>query len=861
MGSFPPTTPDSSNRVGSWGWIGLMAWRDSRGQRRKLLLFTLCIVFGIGALVAIRSFRHNLESAIDEHAQTLLGSDLRLSSLRPFDDETEAFMASLNAAETAQEVRFRSMAYFTKQGTSRLVQVRAVEGDFPFYGEMETIPADLNFQLEEKPLAVVEESLMQQFGARRGDTLKLGRHEFVIAGELLRIPGETEIRGIFAPRVYIDKRYLGRTGLVQRGSLTSYRVHFRFSGGYTEEIKERIEEAKEGSFADKRVRVDTVERRKRNLGRRLDNMYDFLNLVGFIALFLGGLGVAGAVQVYLTDKLNTVALLRCLGASVRQAFWIYLIQVLSIGIIGSLLGALLGVSVQFLLPAVLESFLPFNVAVFISWGSIFLSLVFGLGVTLLFSFIPLLTVRSVTPLRALRVSFEESHLLRKDPYFWLVVGIIAALVLFFSLAQTSKFVFGLAFAGALAVSLLLLGGLAWGLRHGLKRFFPKRWPYLWRQGLSNLFRPHNRTLFLTITLGMGTFLIYTIYLTQSFLLQQVEIDSGDKRPNMVLFDIQPDQIEDVERIVEDAGYTVWESVPMVVMRLSEINGRTVREIKNDPNSKTDGWTLRWEYRTTFRSELIDTEEIIEGNFTPRSDGSEPVPISIEKSIAEEMHVFLGDSLLFDVQGIPISTVIDSVREVDWAQLRPNFYMLFPEGVLEEAPAFYALVTKVPDRTALASLQQKIIETHPNVSAVDLSLVLETLSSILDRVAFVIRFMAVFTVATGLMVLIGAVVTSRYQRIQESVLLCTLGATGGMIRRIMTVEYLLLGLLAGLTGSILAVAASWGLAFFVFELPFTISWIGFLGSVLTVTLLTLGTGLINSRGIASHPPLAILRAEG
>ncbi len=865
MADSPKTTPESLFGAASLRWIALMAWRDSRGQRRKLLLFTLCIVFGIAALVAIRSFRHNLEATIDEHAQTLLGSDLRLSSLRPFDEDTEKFITSLNAVETSREVRFRSMAFFPIQETTRLVQVRALEGSFPFYGEMETDPPGVVYQTTEKPFAVVEEGLMRQFGAARGDIVKLGQQEFIIAGELRGMPGETEIRGIFAPRIYIDTRFLEKTGLVQRGSLTSYRVHFRFSNGLSEEIDAAIEVARKGQFADSRVRVDTVERRKRNLGRTLDNLYDFLNLVGFIALFLGGLGVAGAVQVYLQGKLGTVALLRCLGASVRHAFLIYLIQVLCIGLVGSLLGAVLGVSVQFLLPAVLGSFLPFEVEVFVSWGSVALSLLFGLGVTMLFAFIPLLSVRSVTPLRALRVSFEENHLLRKDPWFWLVLGIITTLVIGFSLSQTSKIAFGLAFAGSLAGSLLLLGGLAWSLRHGIKRYFPKTWPFLWRQGLSNLFRPNNRTLFLTITLGMGTFLVYTIYLTQNMLLQQVDLDSGDKRPNMVLFDIQPDQVESVEEIVENAGFPVWETVPMVVMRLSEINGRTVREIKSDPDSKIEGWTLRWEYRSTFRGELIDTEEIIEGEYTPRidgdGDGTEPIPISIEKTIAEELHVGMGDSLVFDVQGVLMPTIIDSVREVDWAQLRPNFYMLFPEGVLEEAPAFYAMVTKVPDRTALASLQQKIIEAHPNVSAIDLSLVLETLTSILDRVAFVIRFMAIFTVATGLMVLAGAVITSRYQRIQESVLLCTLGATGGMIRRIMTIEYLLLGLLAGVTGSLLAVGGTWGLAYFVFEIPFTVSWAGFFIAVLTVTLLTLATGLINSRGIANHPPLAILRTEG
>jgi len=837
-----------------------MAWRDSRGQRRMLLLFAVCIVFGIAALVAIRSFRENLKSTIEAQAQTLLGADLSLKSRQRFSDRMEGFIEDLGG-EQSREVRFQSMAFFPGPGTTRLVQVRALDGRFPFYGGIKTDPEGAEFRGSGERLALVEDSLMAQFGVAPGDVVKIGAVTFRIAGRLLQISGENEMRGLFSPRVFIDRQYLAETGLIQRGSMTRYRAYIRYPEGLSVAEEERLERLKKGLFAEEGVRFDTVAEEKRDLGRNLENLYDFLNLVGFIALLLGGLGVAGGVQVYLKEKLNTVAILRCVGVRMRQIFAIYILQIAAVGFVGSFAGAGVGVCVQFFLPMVLSFFLPFSVDVFVSWSSVLLSVSFGFGVTVLFALIPLLSVRAITPLQALRASFEDLRPLRKDPGFWIVFAVIVALVLSFCLTQTSEVEYGLGFAGGLAGSLILLSGLSVGVRWLVKRYFPKNWPYPWRQGLSNLYRPNNRTLFLIVTLGMGTFLICTIYLVQGMLLRQVSLTTGGSRANVVFFDIQPDQVDGVVATVRRNRYPVQETVPIVTMRLAEINGRTARELREDRSSGVERWTLNWEYRSTFRSSLIDTESIIEGAFTPVWTGGEPIPISIEENIARDLNVHLGDAILFDVQGVPLAVKIDSIRKVDWARLRPNFYMLFPAGVLEDAPAFYALLTRVPDRRGMADLQQEMVKAFPNVSAIDLSIVLDTITAILSRIAFVIRFMASFTVATGIVVLAGAMVTSRYQRIRESVLLATLGATGSVIRRILTVEYLLLGFLGGIAGTLLALVASWALAYFLFEIPYSIDWAMVPTAVAAVCALTVATGWLNSRGIAGHPPLAVLREEG
>lgn len=841
-------------------WVLAMAWRDSRGHRRKLFLFTLCVIFGVGALVAIESFRHNLEQTIDDQAQLLLGADLSFRSQRPFSRKMEEFISEIDG-EQAREVRFRSMADFVDQGKSRLVQVRALGGAYPFYGEIKTLPAGAEFRDGTEAGALVEASLLIQFGAELGDTVRLGQSDFRIVGSVLQVPGENEVRGLFAPRIYIDQRFLPQTGLMQRGSLASHRVFFKLTSGIDAEVEAKLQRAQETLFAEERIQFDTVESRKRRLGRAMDNFYEFLNLIGFVALLLGGIGMAGAVQVYIKEKLNTVAILRCLGARAFAAFSISLVQVIAVALLGVFLGSGVGVSVQYLLPAVLSSFLPFEVPVSVSWISLIKSAFFCWIVILLFSFIPALSLRSVAPLRALRGASEEEISQWKDPLFWVVVLLIACVVLVFSIPQTNRWYGGLIFAGVLAGSLFLLGGLGSALMWVLRRFFPRNWPYPLRQGLLNLYRPNNRTHFLLITLGMGIFLIFTVHHAQRMLLQQAEFDREGEQPNLVLFDVQNDQVAGIAEEVLMAGYPVMETIPIVTIRLDAINGRTVASIKRDPISQVEHWALNWEYRATFRRKLIDTEAIVEGEFIGVSTGTDPAPISLEESIAKELEVGLGDTLTFNVQGVRILTEISSIRRVDWAKFRPNFYVVFPRGILEEAPTFYALLTRAPDRHAAARLQENLVEAYPNVSAIDLSLVLETMTTILDRVSFVIRFISFFSVATGMVVLATSVITSRYQRIRESVLLSTLGASSRTIRLIMAVEYLLLGFLSGSTGCLLSLISALGLSWFVFKIPYHISLMPIIFSVFITAALILLIGLLNSRGIARFPPLSILRKEG
>ncbi len=836
-------------------WVWKMAWRDSRSHRRRMVLFSSCILVGVAALVAIRSLGDNLKDAVDEQAKTLLGADLVIRSQRAFGAETEALIDSIGG-DQSREVRFASMVYFPGNGGTRLVQVRAVAGGFPFYGKLVTEPAEAAEQYHAEGKALLDDALLLQYDVGVGDSVRVGALSFQIGGRLKRIPGEATAVMTVAPRVFIPMPVLERTGLIQPGSLATYAVYFRFKDG--DELRSVVRAIRPRLRAEG-LRHETVQSRKRRLERTLGNLYRFLSLVGFAALLLGCVGVASAIHVYVRQKLSTVAVLRCLGAQDRQAFAIYLVQAFAMGLGGSTAGALAGLLIQRLLPSVLGEFLPVDLSVTVSWTAVLEGVLVGLGLTLMFALLPLLSVRRVSPLRALRVSYEAARE-RVDPLRVGVVLLIVLLVGGLAVAQTGRWWMGLGVTVGFLVAFGLLAGVALLLMRLVKRYFPTSWRYVWRQGLANLYRPNNQTPILMLSLGLGTFLIATLYLSQHSLLKQISLSGGGQRPNLVLFDVQTDQVEGVVELIRSFDLPILHRVPVVTMRLASVKGESVEALRK--SRKISRWALSREYRSTYRERLFDTEKILSGTWTESAtEGPAPVPVSMEQGIAQRLGVGLGDTLTFDVQGVPVAATVGSIREVDWQRVQPNFFVVFPKGVLEPAPQFYVFTTRVGSTAQSAAFQRRLVQAFANVSVVDLGLILQTVDDILSQVTFVIRFMALFSILTGVLVLASAVLTSRYQRVQEGVLLRTLGASRRQIVQILFLEYLFLGGLAALTGLILAVGGSWALARFVFEVAFAVPGPAIGAVFVLVTGLTVGVGMLNSRGIARRTPLEVLRAEG
>ncbi|HVR69313.1 MAG TPA: FtsX-like permease family protein [Vicinamibacteria bacterium] len=851
-----------------------MAWRESRSSLPRLALLMAAVSAGVAALVSINSFSANLQRSVRQQAQAVHGADLVLGSGNAFSPRAEALLSELRGragpgTRLARVARFSGMAYVPRTAGSRLVQVTAVEEGYPFYGTIATDPAGAWGALPRGGGVLVDPSLLTALDARVGDALALGEARLLIRGTVLDFPGDVGLRSAMGPRVFMALSDLGAAGLLEFGARARHEAYLQVPPeGRPEALANRYR----GQLSGERVRLRTVADDRESMGESLGRLSRYLGLLALVALLLGGLGVASAVHVLIKRKLDTVAVLRCLGASSSRLLAVYLLQAAAMGLGGSLLGVGAGVLLQVLVPRLLADFLPVDVRFSVSWPSVLAGLGMGLWVAVLFALLPLLAVRRVSPLVLLRRAYEEERRPGRDPLRLVVSAGLGASVVLLSVLQAPDTATGLVFAGGIGAALALFGLAALALTRAVRRFFPYAWPYVWRQGLANLYRPANQTVAVVLALGFGAFLLDTVLVLQGNLLRDLRVDTVADRPNLVLFDIQPDQRAPLEEALRAGRHPVMAAAPIVPMRIAAVKGRAVAPLLATRTSSAgqpppERWALRREYRSTYRDDFKGGERTVggaawaAGSWRSGTNGDhEPVPVSLEAGLAEDLRVGVGDEIVWDVQGRELRTRVVHLREVEWARFEPNFFVVFPEGPLAEAPQSFVVLSRIDDAGVRGRFQRTAIERFPNVTAVDLSQVQQAIERVLGRVSVAIRFMALFSLAAGAVVLMGAVAAGRYQRMREAALLKTLGATRGQLLRILLAEYLSLGALSVLTALALSSLAGWALVRFLFDARFTWPGTGLGLLSLAVLALTVVVGLLNSREVLRKPPLAVLRAE-
>lgn len=853
------------------------AARETRASWRRVGLYMGSITLGVAALVAINSFRANVEDSVGASGRELLGSDIRLRSSVPFPKPVQAVLDSMARAGHPVDyaVNLASMALAPRTGLTRLVQVRGTGNALPMYGHWDTDPPGAWATFRGHDGAVVDPPILLQLGIHVGDTLAVGTRRFPVLGTLQGSGGEVLLQNSLAPRVYIPLGALDSTGLLAFGSLARYEVYLKVPRAadrtrFLDRYRERFRGADIG--------VDTAEHMAEEVTEALGLLSKFLGLVGLAALLLGGVGVASAIHVFIKGRLETVAVLRCVGATQRAVFGAYLLQSAFLGFAGAAAGAVLGIGVQALLPRVLAPFLSVSVPFALSPTAILAGLGTGVWVAAIFALIPLLAVRDVAPLQALRHDYEPPRR-RFDWRRGVAYVLLIASLLALSMWQAPTWTAGVAFAVALA----LVGGILWlialALVHGTRRFFPSHARYVVRQGISNLFRPHNQTAAITLSLGFGIFLVATLYVVHGAILDRIAFGGQQSGANLLLFDVQPSQVAGVRGILAARGVALKDVTPIVPARIQSINGKSVAQIlatlprrpPGQPRARGDRhppaqpgqpqpWALRREYRNTYRDTLVATEAVVAGRMWPRGSRAGAVPlVSMDEGVARDLGVAVGDTITWDFRGVTVRSVVGSLRRVQWARFSPNFFAVFQPGAIDEAPqSMVALARVAGGDSALARVQGDLVRAYPGISTLDMSLVQRTLDSIIGKVTMAIRFLALFSLGAGLIVLIGALATSRFQRVRESALLKTLGARRRQVLQVLFTEYLALGVLSGLAGTLLALAGGWALVHFFFKFPFRPPVAPLVAAWVIVALLTVVVGLANSRDVLRRPPLAVLR---
>lgn len=837
-------------------WVWKMAWRDARHNFSRLFLFTASLITGIAAVVSLDSMNTSLQNDINRNAKELLGADLVVNGNKKFEPELRTLFDSIKYAQS-EEADMASMILFLHNGQSRLIRLVALEGPFPFYGELLTQPANAYELMKKGSYAMLDEPLASQYEVSSGDSIKIGNSTLTVSGVVTKIPGGGGLQATFTPTVYIAMSELDSTRLVQFGSRVSYRRYFKTD---TEAQADEL-----GKWLEPKVRklghgYDDVRERKEELGETFQSIYQFFSLLAFVALILGCIGVASSVHIYAREKREEVAVLRCVGSTGWQAFNIYFIQIFLLGIIGSVAGAFLGVGIQQLIPMVFKDLLPVEVGFSVSWMSVLQGVLLGAVVSVLFSMLPLISVRFVPPLTVLRADFQPGRIFSKARLAAIIlIGLFP--IVFASIQTQSLSTGGMFFLGLMA-ALGCLALVSFALLFLVRKFFPAQASFIWRHSLSNLFRPNNQTRVLMVAIGLGTFIIATLNIVEKSLLGQVEFTGQENQSNTILFDIQASQKDGVVKLMEEYKLPVKQVVPIITCRLSEVKGKSIDVIQKDTTDKIQNWALTREYRVTYRDSLHHSEELMEGGEMHKLKAArDSVWATISEGMQEELEVKIGDSLVFDIQGVPLKVRLSGIRKVEWSKDPPNFIFVFPNGVLENAPQIFVTTTRIDDQQAANRFQQQLIMQYPNVSLIDLRLILSTVNELFSKLGLIVRFLALFSIITGLVVLAGAVINSKFVRMKENVLLRTIGARTSHITKITLIEYAYLGLFSALAGMILSLGGGWLLTTLFFNITFAFDWLELIIISASVVFLTVSIGWLNSREVISTPPLQVLRKEG
>lgn len=834
---------------------------ESRGAWKRMFFFILCIAVGVGAVMTVKSFSNLVRETIQGQAKGLLAADIGIKGSWEQSQEDIAYQKEIlpPGTEFLFLKELHGMAQFDSQGKHRsliteLKSIPIAGPRYPFYGEFKSAPDRPLQELVSGNGAVVESSFLIKTGLLPGDEFSLGKTRLKITGVVLSEPDRISRAFSIGPRLFISRTSLDQADLIHPGSRVKHRTLIKLPG--TIELEKALALLERG-LPDKSISIRTYKDMQSSLSSSIERMGQYLGALGVIALLMGGIGVAMIVRTFMAQKLDTLAIMSCLGASSRTLLKVYLLQSMLMGLAGSLLGVTLGFFLTYLLPPKVEGLINFKLEPVFYWIPALQSLLLGVATTLLFCMWPLLRAVRTRPLRLFRRNFEEEELTsgtRKDRWLaGLTLGLgLAAMICW----QAESLKRGLVFLSALGISIAVFA-LASVLLLKLLKAFPQSGSVARRYGMSNLKRPNNQAVSIITCLGMGIMLILTVRLVQVDMLAMLNKNTELKPPNYFFIDIQKDQKETFIRVLDRIAPAAERSVtPLVRSRLHSIDDKLIANWKYKDQQREE-WFIKREFVLTYmKGPPPKDNEVIEGEWWDETR-SKNAEVSLEQDAAKRLGAKIGSQMTIDIQGIPVSAKVTSIRTVNWRNMRTNFYMIFSPGALEGAPITYVATVHVPDEKEL-ELQHAVVEALPNITALSTRDIVNTIESTVAKLTTLVDFMSGFAIAAGLFILSGSIASTKFRRLRESAVLKILGARRKVVASILGVEYLTLGIIAAGVGILLAQGLSWAVMKYMVKAdwhlqPAVLIWAFCFGVLLTVI-----TGILSSLDVINNKPLQTIR---
>lgn len=828
--------------------------REIRSSWRRLLFFFLCIAIGVGSVVALRSLIQNLGRAVAGDARALLTADFEVSSTNPFSPNELSIIEEVTSRSNAVEARneiITTAAMSRSEENFQFVELKGITEGFPLVGAFFLADGKkFDIGLLANRGAVVQFTLLEKLNLKVGDKLRIGETEFQIRGSFIDEPGGASGFRL-GPRVFIDKRIFDEAGLAQ--SRARRRILFRTSGDPTPLVAE-LRQALKGTI----LTVNSYKEAQENLGAQFERTENYLALTGLLILVLGGIGVWNVARVFVEQKRKTVAVLKCLGAGGGRIITVYLLQILTLGIVGSLFGVALAQGALALIRWRFADALPENMSYAVQSAAALQGVLLGFLISLIFSLLPLLQIRTIKPNLLLRDENNE-RLRRLDWTKWVFGALSIAGLLALAIWQAGSIRVGAAFLGGLAATSLILYFTAAALTSVLKKL-KKFSSFSITQAVNSLYRPGNQTRVVLLAVGLGAFVVLAVQSLQANLVREFDFSRNQKLPAIFMVDIQRSQVERLKQIAEQATGEQQTPIPTVRGRIALINGEAFdfeqREVRQQQGQ------IGREFAVTYREILEENETLTDGAWWQ----NEPVPegeaeVSIEEGMSETLRVGVGDVITFDILGRRINATVKSVRKIDVRNTRTAFVFVFRPGILEKAPQTFVLpITKRLPPAERAQFQRRVLDAFPNVQILDVADIIAAVTRLIDNFVLAISFVGSFVILTGILILMGSVALTKSQRVYENAILKTLGARRSTLAAILFTEYTVLGLLAGIIGA----AFSTALSYVVTKYILRINWefdpglmiIGIFVTMLVVMLV----GVAASFGVIFKKPLSVLRSQ-
>ena len=875
-------------------FVLLMALREIRASWRRLLFFFVCVAIGVGAIVALRSMIQTVRGGLTRESRSLIAADVAIGTNRPWTAEVRGDLEKrLGAAAILARQETVDVATMVRppdgkgEAVARMVELRGVEAGFPFYGTVRLQDGQpFSHTLLANRGALVRPELLTQLGIVVGDELLVGGKPFTIRGVIAQEPGRRVGAFSFGSRVMVDLADLRTTGLLAFGSRANYQILLKMDEAGVQPLVEALRR----DFRSRFVAVRSFRSTEDQIGDDLQRAENYLSLVGFVILVLGGIGVWSVTRVFVRQKIRSVAILKCLGATTRQVLAAYVLQVVFLGLTGSLIGVGLAAAGLAAIPERIGA--SFGTTEYrLTASAVWQGVSVGLLVSLLFSLVPLLEVRRVKPLLLLRggttgaLSGPAGY-----PAWWtpaglrarlasvdwtqavVAVAVGAALVGVAGWQAASLRVGLIVCAGFAAVALLLQllsAGIVYAVRPVARtNYFPLR------HAVLNLARPGNQTRVILLAVGIGSFFVIGIRSLQTNLLQQFSLELSSGGADMFLIEILPNQVTPVRAFLElrkapAAGPP--QLIPVLRARVTGVRG-SATNLESIEDVRRQG--IGREYTITYRDHIQPNEKVVDGTFwsasaapaqagqAAGSQDGQPAEVSVEKGLSERARIRLGDTIRFDVVGRIIEARVTSIREVQWEDARSGGFMfVFRPGPLATAPQTWVGILKAPeDPSDRGRFQRDLVAQFPNVSVIDLREVLATVKTAVDNVTLAISIVGGIALLSGVLILAGAVAMTKFQRVYEAAILRTLGASTQMLSAMLALEYGGLGLLAGVVGGAGAMVLTWGVSRHVLDIPWRPApGLAAAGALITMALVGI-VGVTSSQDVLRKKPLGTLRAE-